>query len=191
MAFGMVRDRLLLCSASEDYVIVWDIDRCYTQIKDGNNACKDLDSETDWKILLVCRAYKTVIPKNALLWNIFSVNHFFVPSPKLDICVPGGIASGRVVGTLLGRVVHLSLCPLSAKVAACSGSRVFLLNAEVWNKIHTILIQWIENKNSYAETVKRKQMPFLTHLQMKCRTKSACRTFHYPDCDWPAHKDER
>uniref|UniRef100_A0A671QJT9 WD repeat domain 27 n=1 Tax=Sinocyclocheilus anshuiensis TaxID=1608454 RepID=A0A671QJT9_9TELE len=75
MAFGTVRDRLHLCSASEDYVIVWDIDRCYTQIKDGNNAC-------------------------------------------------------RVVGTLLGRVVHLSLCPLSAKMAACSGSRVFLLNSE-------------------------------------------------------------
>uniref|UniRef100_A0A8C1ZEA0 WD repeat-containing protein 27 n=1 Tax=Cyprinus carpio TaxID=7962 RepID=A0A8C1ZEA0_CYPCA len=76
MAFGTVTDRLLLCSASEDYVIVWDIDRCYTQIKEG------------------------------------------------------GIASGRVVGTLLGRVVHLSLCPLSAKMAACSGSRVFILNAE-------------------------------------------------------------
>ncbi|XP_043110985.1 WD repeat-containing protein 27 [Puntigrus tetrazona] len=76
MTFGMVRDRLLLCSASADYVIIWDIDRCYTQIKDG------------------------------------------------------GIASGRVVGTSLGRVVHLSLCPLSAKVAACSGSRMFLLNAE-------------------------------------------------------------
>uniref|UniRef100_A0A673LYP0 WD repeat domain 27 n=1 Tax=Sinocyclocheilus rhinocerous TaxID=307959 RepID=A0A673LYP0_9TELE len=75
MAFGMVRDRLHLCSASEDYVIVWDIDRCYTQIKDGNNAC-------------------------------------------------------RVVGTLLGRVLHLSVCPLNAKMAACSGSRVFLLNAE-------------------------------------------------------------
>uniref|UniRef100_A0A8C2KJ81 WD repeat domain 27 n=1 Tax=Cyprinus carpio TaxID=7962 RepID=A0A8C2KJ81_CYPCA len=75
MAFGTVTDRLLLCSASEDYVIVWDIDRCYTQIKEGNNAC-------------------------------------------------------RVVGTLLGRVVHLSLCPLSAKMAACSGSRVFILNAE-------------------------------------------------------------
>ncbi len=127
MAFGMVRDRLVLCSASEDYVIVWDIDRCYTQIKDGNNAFKDLDSVT---VCSVCRAYKTVTRKNALLWNIFSVNHFSVPFPH-DICVPGGIASGRVVGTLLGRVVHLSLCPLSAKVAACSGSRVFLLNAEV------------------------------------------------------------
>ncbi|KTG35441.1 hypothetical protein cypCar_00034829, partial [Cyprinus carpio] len=79
MAFGTVTDRLLLCSASEDYVIVWDIDRCYTQIKEG------------------------------------------------------GIASGRVVGTLLGRVVHLSLCPLSAKMAACSGSRVFILNAEIWD----------------------------------------------------------
>uniref|UniRef100_A0A672QIY6 WD repeat domain 27 n=1 Tax=Sinocyclocheilus grahami TaxID=75366 RepID=A0A672QIY6_SINGR len=76
MVFGTLRDRLVLCSASEDYVIVWDIDRCYRQIKEGV------------------------------------------------------IASGRVVGTLLGKVEHLSLCPLSAKLAACSGSRVFLLNAE-------------------------------------------------------------
>ncbi|KAK2896923.1 hypothetical protein Q8A67_011411 [Cirrhinus molitorella] len=76
MVFGTMRDRLVLCSASEDYVIIWDINHCYRQFKKG------------------------------------------------------GIASGRVVGTLIGRVVHLSLCPLSAKVAACSGSRVFLLNAE-------------------------------------------------------------
>ncbi|XP_048061417.1 WD repeat-containing protein 27 isoform X2 [Megalobrama amblycephala] len=76
MVFGTVSDRLILCSASEDYVIVWDIAHCYRQIKEGV------------------------------------------------------IASGRVVGTLLGRVAHLSLCPLSAKVAACSGSRVVLLNAE-------------------------------------------------------------
>ncbi|ROL49689.1 WD repeat-containing protein 27 [Anabarilius grahami] len=76
MVFGTVSDHLILCSASEDYVIVWDIARCYRQIKEGV------------------------------------------------------IASGRVVGTLLGRVVHLSLCPLSAKVAACTGSRVVLLNAE-------------------------------------------------------------
>uniref|UniRef100_A0A673KD09 Uncharacterized protein n=1 Tax=Sinocyclocheilus rhinocerous TaxID=307959 RepID=A0A673KD09_9TELE len=76
MVFGTLRDRLVLCSASEDYVIVWDIDRCYRQIKEGV------------------------------------------------------IASGRVVGTLLGKVEHLSLCPLSAKLTACSGSRVFLLNAE-------------------------------------------------------------
>ncbi|XP_067278008.1 WD repeat-containing protein 27 isoform X2 [Pseudorasbora parva] len=76
MVFGTVSDRFIFCSASEDYVIVWDIHRCYRQIKEGL------------------------------------------------------IASGRVVGTLLGRVVHLSLCPLSAKVAACSGSRVVLLNVE-------------------------------------------------------------
>ncbi|XP_051946272.1 LOW QUALITY PROTEIN: WD repeat-containing protein 27 [Xyrauchen texanus] len=76
MVFGKVRDRLILCSASEDYVIVWDIDRSYKQIKEGV------------------------------------------------------IASGRVIGSLLGKVVHLSLCPQNAKVSACSGSRVFVLNAE-------------------------------------------------------------
>jgi len=59
----------------------------------------------------------------------FSV--IFFKSHNHDICVAGVIASGRVVGTLLGRVVHLSLSPLSWKVAACSGSRVVLLNAEV------------------------------------------------------------
>ncbi|XP_059373212.1 WD repeat-containing protein 27-like isoform X1 [Carassius carassius] len=76
MVIGTVRDCLVLCSASEDYVIVWDIDRCYRRIREGVSA------------------------------------------------------SGRVVGTLLGKVEHLSLCPLSARLAACSGSRVFLLNAE-------------------------------------------------------------
>uniref|UniRef100_A0A8C1CNX1 WD repeat domain 27 n=1 Tax=Cyprinus carpio carpio TaxID=630221 RepID=A0A8C1CNX1_CYPCA len=76
MVIGMVRDRLVFCSASEDYVIVWDSDRCYRRSREGVTA------------------------------------------------------SGRVVGTLLGKVEHLSLCPLSAKLAACSGSRVFLLNAE-------------------------------------------------------------
>ncbi|XP_056617550.1 WD repeat-containing protein 27 isoform X5 [Triplophysa dalaica] len=76
MVLGTVKDRLILCSASEEYVIVWDINRCYRQVKEGV------------------------------------------------------IASGRVVGTLLGRVVHLSLCPQTSKVAACSGSRVFVLNAE-------------------------------------------------------------
>ncbi|KAA0718154.1 WD repeat-containing protein 27 [Triplophysa tibetana] len=76
MVLGTLKDRLILCSASEEYVIVWDINRCYRQVKEGV------------------------------------------------------IASGRVVGTLLGRVVHLSLCPQTSKVAACSGSRVFVLNAE-------------------------------------------------------------
>ncbi|XP_057197873.1 WD repeat-containing protein 27 isoform X3 [Triplophysa rosa] len=76
MVFGTVKGRWILCSASEEYVIVWDIDRCYRQVKEGV------------------------------------------------------IASGRVVGTLLGRVVHLSLCPQTSKVAVCSGSRVFVLNAE-------------------------------------------------------------
>lgn len=76
MVFGTMKDRLILCSASEDYVILWDIDQCYRQVREG------------------------------------------------------AIASGRVVGTLLGRVGHLSLCPQTTKIAACSGSKVFVLNAE-------------------------------------------------------------
>ncbi|TRY93387.1 hypothetical protein DNTS_032877, partial [Danionella cerebrum] len=79
MVFNVERGCLILCSASEDYVIKWDIGCCYRQIKEGV------------------------------------------------------IASGRVVGTLLGRVVHLSLSPMSGKLAACSGSRVILLNTEIWD----------------------------------------------------------
>ncbi|XP_062376051.1 WD repeat-containing protein 27 isoform X2 [Sardina pilchardus] len=76
ISFGKNRDPLMLCSASEDYVIAWDIERCYRKARDG------------------------------------------------------AIVSGTVIGTLLGKVVHLSFCPLDKKVSACAGSKIYILNSK-------------------------------------------------------------
>lgn len=38
LAFGVETTPLLLCSASEDYVIMWDIERCNRQVRKGNKA---------------------------------------------------------------------------------------------------------------------------------------------------------
>ncbi|XP_026870034.2 WD repeat-containing protein 27 isoform X2 [Electrophorus electricus] len=76
LVFGEKRTPLLLCSASEDYVIVWDVECCYRQVREGI------------------------------------------------------IATGVVVGTMLGKAVHLSLCTLNKRVAVCSGSRVIVVNAK-------------------------------------------------------------
>ncbi|CAB1338469.1 unnamed protein product [Coregonus sp. 'balchen'] len=70
MVFGTGRDPLLLCSASADYVIVWDIRLCYRRTRE-------------------------------------------------------------VIGTLLGKVVHLSFCPCDERVAACSGDKVYILNSKI------------------------------------------------------------
>ncbi|XP_030628122.1 WD repeat-containing protein 27 [Chanos chanos] len=67
---------LLLCSASEDYVIVWDIDSCYRKAREG------------------------------------------------------AVPSGTVVGTRLGKVVHLSMCPTDRRVAVSSGSKIYVLKTE-------------------------------------------------------------
>ncbi|XP_064858659.1 WD repeat-containing protein 27 [Oncorhynchus nerka] len=77
MVFGTGRDPLLLCSASADYVIIWDIQRCYRRTREGV------------------------------------------------------VASGTVIGTLLGKVVHLSFCPCDERVAACSGAKVYILNSNI------------------------------------------------------------
>ncbi|XP_076868454.1 WD repeat-containing protein 27 isoform X3 [Brachyhypopomus gauderio] len=38
LVFGSERTPLLLCSASEDYVIVWDVENCYRQVREGVTA---------------------------------------------------------------------------------------------------------------------------------------------------------
>ncbi|XP_063047396.1 WD repeat-containing protein 27 [Engraulis encrasicolus] len=74
VSFGKRRDPLLLCSASEDYLITWDVERCYQR------------------------------------------------------ATHGALPSGTVIGTLLGQVVHVSFCPLDQRLAACSGSKIYILN---------------------------------------------------------------
>ncbi|KAJ8385477.1 hypothetical protein AAFF_G00185730 [Aldrovandia affinis] len=76
LAFGKRWNPLLLCSASEDYVIVWDIEHCYR---------RDIEGLT---------------------------------------------ATGTVIGTLLGTVQHLSLCPRNEKVAVCSAAKTYILSVE-------------------------------------------------------------
>ncbi|XP_076142603.1 WD repeat-containing protein 27 [Alosa pseudoharengus] len=76
ISFGKNRDPLMLCSASEDYVIAWDVERCYRNAREG------------------------------------------------------AIVSGTVIGTLLGKVVHLSFCSLDKKVSVCAGSKIYILNSK-------------------------------------------------------------
>nr|XP_015218204.1 PREDICTED: WD repeat-containing protein 27 isoform X2 [Lepisosteus oculatus] len=74
VTFGNRQKPLLICSASEDYVIVWDVERCRKKTEEGL------------------------------------------------------IAMGTIVGTLLGNVSHLSICPRDEKVAACTGAKIYILN---------------------------------------------------------------
>ncbi|XP_019902051.2 WD repeat-containing protein 27 isoform X2 [Esox lucius] len=77
MVFGTGRNPLLLCSASADYVIVWDVQRCYSRTRAGI------------------------------------------------------VASGTVIGTLLGKVVHLSFSAGDERLAACSGDKVYILSSKI------------------------------------------------------------
>uniref|UniRef100_H3C3Y6 Uncharacterized protein n=1 Tax=Tetraodon nigroviridis TaxID=99883 RepID=H3C3Y6_TETNG len=73
MTFGKGSRPVLLCSASSDYVIVWDIEHCRRESKRGK------------------------------------------------------LATGTVIGTLLGEI-HLSFCFSDERVAACSGTTVYILS---------------------------------------------------------------
>ncbi|XP_028844588.1 WD repeat-containing protein 27 [Denticeps clupeoides] len=50
----------------------------------------------------------------------------------------GQMASGTVVGTLLGKVVYLSFCPTDERVAACSGNKIYVLNSKK-EQVHAVL----------------------------------------------------
>ncbi|XP_071387660.1 WD repeat-containing protein 27, partial [Centroberyx affinis] len=76
MAFGKGSKPILLCSASADYIIVWDIELCLRRRREGI------------------------------------------------------VAAGTVIGTLLGEVVHLSFCFSDERVAACSGTTVYILSSK-------------------------------------------------------------
>lgn len=49
----------------------------------------------------------------------------------LFVLFAGKVAAGKVVGTLLGQVVHLSFCFSDERVAACSGVTVYILSSKV------------------------------------------------------------
>ena len=47
----------------------------------------------------------------------------------------GKVAAGTVIGTLLGEVVHLSFCFSDERVAACSGSTLYILSSKVQHNV--------------------------------------------------------
>ncbi|XP_024153529.1 WD repeat-containing protein 27 isoform X3 [Oryzias melastigma] len=76
MAFGKVMSSVLLCSASADYIIVWDIEKCQKQTQNDE------------------------------------------------------VATGMVIGTLLGKMINLSFCFCDERVAACSEAVVYILSSK-------------------------------------------------------------
>ncbi|XP_070697667.1 WD repeat-containing protein 27 [Pempheris klunzingeri] len=84
MTFGKGSRPVLLCSASADYIIVWDIELCQRRTCEGK------------------------------------------------------VAAGKVIGTLLGEVVHLSFCFSDERVAACSGATVYILSLKRHEVISTL-----------------------------------------------------
>ncbi|XP_068424084.1 WD repeat-containing protein 27 isoform X2 [Clinocottus analis] len=84
LTFGKRSSPVLLCSASADYIIVWDIELCQKRTQQGK------------------------------------------------------VAAGTVIGTLLGEVVHLSFCFSDERVAACSGTAVYILSSKRHEMISTL-----------------------------------------------------
>ncbi len=65
----------------------------------------------------------------AILIILFCFKHIHVN--KLINLFAGKVATGTVIGTLLGEVVHLSFCFCDERVAACSGATVCILSSKV------------------------------------------------------------
>ncbi|KAM9727127.1 WD repeat-containing protein 27 isoform 1-T1 [Menidia menidia] len=84
ITFGKGDGPGFICSASTDYVIVWDIDLCLRRTYEGE------------------------------------------------------VAAGLVIGTLLGEVVHLAFCFSNDRVAACSGTTIYVLNSKREETISTL-----------------------------------------------------
>ncbi|XP_056148230.1 WD repeat-containing protein 27 [Lampris incognitus] len=84
MVFGAGSRPTLLCSASADYVIVWNIQHCQRRTSEGK------------------------------------------------------VAAGRVIGTSLGDVSHLSFCPSDELVSVCLGTAVYLLSTQREEVVSTL-----------------------------------------------------
>ncbi|XP_061545675.1 WD repeat-containing protein 27 isoform X2 [Phycodurus eques] len=76
MTFGKRKSPVLLCSASADYIIVWNVEVCQSRVTQGS------------------------------------------------------FASGTVIGSSLGEVVHLSFCFSDERVVACSGAAAYILSSQ-------------------------------------------------------------
>uniref|UniRef100_A0A8C7Y5U9 WD repeat-containing protein 27 n=1 Tax=Oryzias sinensis TaxID=183150 RepID=A0A8C7Y5U9_9TELE len=74
MTFGNAMSPVLLCSASADYIIVWDVQKCQKQTQKGE------------------------------------------------------LPTGKVIGTLLGKIIHLSFCFCDDRVAACTEAAIYILS---------------------------------------------------------------
>ncbi|XP_028279249.1 WD repeat-containing protein 27 [Parambassis ranga] len=84
MTFGKRSRPVTLCSASPDYIIVWDVELCQKRTQEGK------------------------------------------------------VAAGKVIGTLLGEVVHLTFCYSDERVAACSGATIYVLSSKRQEVISTL-----------------------------------------------------
>lgn len=72
------------------------------------------------------------LPYSDMCWGHWSLYlHLF--SHQLNIFLAGEVAAGTVIGTLLGKVVHLSFCASDERVAACSGATVHVLSSKARN----------------------------------------------------------
>lgn len=65
-----------------------------------------------------------------------SLTHFALNRDRLAVLFVGKVATGTVIGTLLGEVVHLSFCFSDERVAACSGATVYVLSSKVQDDAH-------------------------------------------------------
>lgn len=106
MTFGKGSRPVLLCSASSDYVIVWDVEHCQRRIHEGKISMS----------LCVCQ------------------------NQSLTLFFAGKVATGTVIGTLLGEITHLSFCFCDEQVAACSGTTIYVISYKVRHTVH--LISW-------------------------------------------------
>lgn len=52
---------------------------------------------------------------------------------EFNVLLAGEVAAGTIIGTLLGKVVHLSFCASDERVAACSGTTVHVLSSKARN----------------------------------------------------------
>ncbi|XP_061692752.1 WD repeat-containing protein 27 isoform X3 [Syngnathoides biaculeatus] len=84
MTFGKGKSPVLLCSASADYIIVWNVEVCLSRLTQGS------------------------------------------------------FASGTVIASSLGEVVHLSFCFSDGRVVACSGAAAYILSSQKQERISTL-----------------------------------------------------
>lgn len=131
LAFGQRSRPTLLCSASADYIIVWDIEECQRKTQKGQNNSHQPDLHYTDLLVQWCSTIQSWVEDTAKC---------------ISYVLAGDVAAGTVIGTLLGKVVHLSFCTSDQRVAACSGTTVHILSLKAW--IYAYLYSW-SNKQEH------------------------------------------